>query len=93
MIYLLIVIIILLSLTIVVLSVSFRKSQLSHNRTVSALQYQIVQLADARDDKLARLALSEALKEKLRFAREKIDRDLMAMQHDCIDKLAKNNLI
>jgi hypothetical protein len=42
---------------------------------------------------LAKLKLSDELRQKLHFAREKIDRDMLAMQHDFIETLAKNNLI
>lgn len=93
MIYLLIAIIVLLSLTIVVLSINFRKAQLSHNQKVGELQYVIVQLTADNDDKLSRLKLSDELRQKLQFAREKIDREVMMMQHDIIETLSKNNLI
>lgn len=93
MIYLLIAVIVLLSLTIVVLSVNFRKARLSHDHKVNELQYVIVQLTADNHEKLAQLKLSDELREKLHFAREKIDRDILAMQHDFIDTLSKNDLI
>jgi hypothetical protein len=93
MIYLLIAIIILLSLTIVVLSVNFRKAQLSHHKKVGELQFTLVQMTADNNDTRVRLELSESLKSTLRLAREKIDRDVMAIQHDLVETLAKNNLI
>lgn len=93
MIYLLIAIIVLLSLTIVVLSINFRKAQLSHNLKVSELQYAIVQLMADNEGRLAQLKLSDELKEKLQSAREKLDRDLMVVQHDLVEKLVHNGLV
>jgi len=93
MIYLLIIIIVFLTLTIVVLSVNFKRAQLSHNQKVGELQYVIVQLTADSDEKLAKLKLSNELKQTLKAAREKLDRDLMAIQHETIETLSKNNLI
>lgn len=93
MIYLLIAIIVFLCLTIVVLSVNFRKAQLSHNQKINELQYLVVQLSADGDNTLSKLKMSDDLREKLHFAREKIDRDLMLMQHGFIETLSKNNLI
>jgi hypothetical protein len=92
MIYLLIAIIVLLSLTIVVLSINFRRAQLGHNKKVGEMQHIIVQLTADNDEKLAKLKLSDDLRQKLHATREQIDRDVMAMQYDLVATLVKNNL-
>lgn len=93
MIYVLIAIIVLLSVTIVVLSINFRKAQLAHHRKVSEMQYVITQLTANSDDKLAQLELSDELRQTLRAAREKIDREMVAIQHDLVGKLVQNGLV
>ena len=93
MIYLLITIIVLLCLTIVVLSINFRREQLSHNEKVNELHDVIVQLTLDSEQRLTQLKISDELRQKLHSAREKIDRDVLALQHDFIETLFKNNLI
>lgn len=92
MIYLLIAIIVLLSLTIVVLSINFRQAQLSHNVKVSELKNTIVQLSADSDIKRDQLKLSDDLRQKLNAARGRLDRDLMAMQHGFVETIVKNDL-
>ena len=93
MIYLLIAIIVLLSVTIVVLSINFRKAQLSHNRKVSDLHYVIAQLTADSDEKLAQLELSVELRLTLQSARDKLDRQILELQHDLVGKIVQHGLV
>lgn len=93
MIYLLTIIIVLLSIAIVTLSVNFRKAKLSHREKVAELRFALVQLTADNEHKLAQLQLSDDLKNKLQATREKLDKDLVAVQYDLVEILSKNSLI
>lgn len=93
MIYLLIAIIVLLSVTIVVLSINFRKAQLSHNQKVSDLHDVIAQLTADNDEKLAQLELSDELRLTLQSARDKLDRQILDLQHDLVGKIVQHGLV
>ncbi|RZJ30933.1 MAG: hypothetical protein EOO48_03620 [Flavobacterium sp.] len=93
MIYILIALIALLTAVIVGLCINFSKAKRSHAQKVGELQYVIVQLTAHNDEQIDKLKLSDALREKLQTARETIDKDLISMQYDFVETLAKNNLI
>lgn len=93
MIYLLTIIIILLSIAIVTLSVNFRKTKLSHQEKVAELRYALVQLTANNEHGMAQLQLSDDLKDRLQATREKLDKDLMAVQYDLVEILSKNSLL
>ena len=89
MIYVLISIIVLLSLAIVALSIDLRRTRLRHQRHVAELQFAIVQLTENNAHQLQQIKLSDELRKRLMAARHAIDRDLMDVQHDMAQALAK----
>lgn len=93
MIYLLATIIVLLSIAIVTLSIHFRRARLSHQEKVAELRYAIVRLTASNEQTLAQLQLSGDLENKWKATREKLDKDLMAVQHDLVEILYRNRLI
>lgn len=93
MICLLTIVIVLLSIAIVALSVSFRKARLSHQEKVAELRFALIQLTATNQHGTAQLQLSDELKGKLQSTREKLDKDLMAIQYDLVGILSKNSLL
>lgn len=93
MIYVLIAIIVLLSIAMVYISIDFKRAKHIHEEKVNELNFVIVQLLDSQKDQIGKLKLSDELKEKLKKAREIIDRDFIAMQFDSIKTLSENNLL
>lgn len=93
MIYILIFIIVLLSLTIVYITIDFKKTKSRHVKKVAELNYVIAGLASNNDIQSGQLKLSDELKIKLNIARETIDKDILAMQHDFVKTLIKNKLV
>ncbi len=93
MIYFLTAVIIVLTAAIVALSIDFRYAKVQHRQKVDELNHIIVQLMSSNDAQLSQLRLSDELKDKLNEARESIDKDLMAIQHDLVGTLSKNGLI
>jgi uncharacterized coiled-coil protein SlyX len=93
MIYILIAIIILLSAAIVALSIDFKRAKQSHQQKINELNYVIAELVISNDSQQGQLKISDDLREKLRTAKEKIDRDLLAMQYDFVEILSENKLL
>ncbi|HLA55687.1 MAG TPA: hypothetical protein VK623_06285 [Flavobacterium sp.] len=93
MIYILMFIIVCLCAAIVCLTIDFKKAKSRHELKIGELNYAIVQMMASNDSQLGQLKLSDELKEKLKTARETIDKDMLAMQYDFVETLSKNKLL
>ena len=93
MIYICTIIIVLLSVAIVMLSIGFRKSKLSHRQKIGELNYAMTKLTIDDENKISQLHLSDEINRKLFSTCEQIDKDIMAIQAELIEILVKNSLL
>ena len=93
MIYICTIIIVLLSVAIVMLSIGFRKSKMSHRQNIGELNYAMTKLSADNESKISQLHLSDEINRKLFSTREQIDKDIMAIQTELMEILAKNSLL
>ncbi|HEX8562520.1 MAG TPA: hypothetical protein VF676_06020 [Flavobacterium sp.] len=93
MIYILVVIVAVLLAIIVFLGMDLKKSRLNHEKRIAVLQEMIARLLDNQDVQTSKIKLSDEMNQKIDSANRVISNDILALVHDFVDTLSKNNLL
>ncbi|AWA28761.1 hypothetical protein HYN48_00900 [Flavobacterium magnum] len=78
---------------IAIVSADFRKSKKAHKLKTAAYESMIVTLLENQATQQGRVQMADDLKETLRTSQKRIGEEILSLQYQLIDTLAKNNLI
>lgn len=71
----------------------FRKSKKAHQLKTAAYESMIVALLENQTRQDGRIQMADELKETLRTSQKRIGEEILSLQYQLLDTLAKNNLI